>query len=249
MNILLSRILTYLNGTLFHDFYYKICTFIIFHYLEMEDMSEEEFLSQGCFKKEELYSFIALLGFSQYDEFKQTLVNHHYMRCNQIRARMLGVDSHEFIHNMDKTCSDEEMINMISLICQKLYKAKRIVIFGALYPISIAVELQTDMITFGKPFIQYHSYDPIIMDENDVAIVISATGRYLNAFKQTQNDIHIENAYQILITQNKKYLTSESNDHCQVIYVPGKFDSIDFNYQVMTICDLIRVHYYQQYYL
>ena len=33
MNILLSRILTYLNGTLFHDYNYKICTFIIFHYL------------------------------------------------------------------------------------------------------------------------------------------------------------------------------------------------------------------------
>ena len=27
MNILLSRILTYLNGTLFHDFHYKICCF------------------------------------------------------------------------------------------------------------------------------------------------------------------------------------------------------------------------------
>ena len=51
MNILLSRILTYLNGTLFHDYNYKICTFIIFHYLEMEDMSEEEFLKKGCFKK------------------------------------------------------------------------------------------------------------------------------------------------------------------------------------------------------
>ena len=42
MNILLSRILTYLNGTLFHDHHYKICTFIVFHYLEMEDMSEED---------------------------------------------------------------------------------------------------------------------------------------------------------------------------------------------------------------
>ena len=46
MNILLSRILRYLNGTLFHDHYYKICTFIVFHYLEMDTMSEEEFLSR-----------------------------------------------------------------------------------------------------------------------------------------------------------------------------------------------------------
>lgn len=249
MNILLSRILTYLNGTLFHDYHYKICTFIIFHYLEMEDMSEDEFLKKGCFKKEELYSFIALLGFNQYDEFKETLYNHHQTRLNQIRVRMLGVDSRSFIEKMEKDCTDEEMEKTISNICAKLYKSKRIIIFGALYPISIAIELQTDMITFGKPFIQYHNYDPIVMNENDVAIVISATGRYLEGFKKSRADVHIERAQQILITQNKKYLKTESNDNCKVIYVPGKFDSINFNYQIMTICDLIRLHYFQQYYL
>lgn len=248
MNILLSRILTYLNGTLFHDSHYKMCTFIIFHYLEMEDMSENDFLEKGPFKKEELYSFIALLGFDTYEDFRQSLVNSHLTRCNQIRVRMLGANSDELIENMDKACTHDEMKKIVSEICEKLYKAKRIVIFGALYPISIAIELQTDMITFGKPFIQYHSYDPIVLDENDVAIVISATGRYINGFKKTKEHVHIERAQQILITQSKKYL-SEASDNCQVIYVPGKFDSINFNYQIMTICDLIRVHYYQQYYL
>ena len=172
----------------------------------MEDMSEEEFLEKGCFKKEELYSFIALLGFNQYEEFRETLWNHHQTRLNQIRVRMIGVDSRDLIKNMDKDCTDEEMEKIISEICEKLYKAKRIVIFGALYPISIAIELQTDMITFGKPFIQYHNYDPIVLDEKDVAIVISATGRYLKGFKQTRKDVHIERAQQILITQNKKYI-------------------------------------------
>lgn len=249
MNILLSRILTYLNGTLFHDSHYKICTFIIFHYLEMEEMPEEKFLEMGPFKKEELYSFIALLGFNQYEDFRQTLVENHLTRCNQIRVRMLGVNSEQLITNMEKDCTDEEMKKTISEICAHFYKAKRIVIFGALYPISIAIELQTDMITFGKPFVQYHSYDPIVMDENDVAIVISATGRYLNGFKAANKDVHIEKAYQVLITQNKKYLRTETTDNCKVLYVPGKFDSINFNYQVMTICDLLRIHYYQQYYL
>ena len=249
MNILLSRILTYLNGTLFHDYNYKICTFIIFHYLEMEDMSEEEFLKKGCFKKEELYSFIALLGFKEYEEFKETLVNHHQTRLNQIRVRMIGVDSREFIEKMDKDCSDDEMQKIISDICQKLYRAKRIVVFGALYPISIAIELQTDMITFGKPFIQYHSYDPIVMDEHDVAIVISATGRYLEGFKKSKADVHIDKAQQILITQNKAYTLDEYKISKYVIQVPGKFDGIEFNYQIMTICDLLRVCYYQKYYL
>lgn len=248
MNILLSRILTYLNGTLFHDFYYKICTFIVFHYLEMDEMTEEKFLKEGCFKKEELYSFIKLLGFDEYEEFRSTLVTHHETRCNQIRVRMIGANSEQLIHDMEKSCSDEEMKKEVSDICAKIFKAKRIVLFGALYPCSIAVELQTDMITFGKPFIQYHSYDPIVMDENDVAIVISATGRYLEGFKKSNSQVHIERSQQILITQNKKYTRTET-ENCHVLHVPGKFDSINFNYQIMTMCDLIRIHYYQQYYL
>ena len=31
------------------------------------------------------------------------------------------------------------------------------------------------------------------------------------------------------------------------IQVPGRFDGINFNYQIMTIFDLIRVMYYQKY--
>ena len=45
----------------------------------------------------------------------------------------------------------------------------------------------------------------IVMDEHDVAIVISATGRYLEGFKKSKADVHIDKAQQILITQNKKY--------------------------------------------
>ena len=33
----------------------------------------------------------------------------------------------------------------------------------------------------------------------------------------------------------------------KTLRVPGKFDSINFNYQIMTIFDLIRVIYYQTY--
>lgn len=249
MNILLSRILTYLNGTLFHDHHYKICTFIVFHYLEMEDMSEEDFLRKGSFKREELYSFIALLGFHEYEDFRTKLVDNHLERLNQIRVRMFGADEQKLLNDMDKDCTNEEMTEIISNICKKLHESKRIVVFGALYPISIAIELQTDMITYGKPFIQYHNYDPIVMDENDVAIVISATGRYLQGFKKAKADVQIDKAQQILITQNKKYLKTENGDNCHVIYVPGKFDSINFNYQIMTICDLIRLHYFKQYYL
>ena len=78
---------------------------------------------------------------------------------------------------------------------------------------------------------------------------IKVNGKKLYEYARNGEDVHIENAQQILITQNKKYLRTETSPNCKVIYVPGKFDSINFNYQIMTICDLIRLHYFQQYYL
>ena len=34
MNLLLSRILTYLNGSLVDDCYYRFCKFVVYNYLE-----------------------------------------------------------------------------------------------------------------------------------------------------------------------------------------------------------------------
>ncbi|MCD8028030.1 MAG: MurR/RpiR family transcriptional regulator [Erysipelotrichaceae bacterium] len=247
MNILLSRILTYLNGTLSHDAYYDLCTFMVFHYLEIQNMDEETFLKEVHCSKDDFYAFINMLDFDTYDDFMKELVRLHHVRLDQIKDRMNGIDINELVDSMEKVYSNEEMLSFIDIICEKLYQAKRIVIYGALYPVSIAVELQTDMISFGKPFIQFHSYDPVPMNENDVAIIISATGRYVNSFQKTHADVHIERAHQVLITQNKKYLKTGSNEKETIIYVPGKFDSINFNYQIMTICDLIRIDYYAKY--
>ena len=42
MNLLLSRILTYLNGSLVDDSYYRFCKFVVYNYLEFEDMNFED---------------------------------------------------------------------------------------------------------------------------------------------------------------------------------------------------------------
>ena len=246
-NILLSRILTYLNGTLLHDGYYKFCVFIIEHYIDMEDISLEEIISQTDVSREEILSFCALLGFDSYESFQEYLVQSHYVRLNQIHARMLGMNSEMLISEFDGNLTFNAMEEHISKVCRDIFKAKRVVLFGALYPLSITVELQTDLISFGKPVIQYHSYDPIKLDKDDVAIVISATGRAINDFIKKEN-LNLKEATSILITQNNSYLTHNNEIASHVICLPGRFDGIHFNYQIMMICDLLRVHYYRQYY-
>ncbi len=245
MNLLLSRILTYLNGTLLYDSHYQFCKFIIYNYLELEDLSFDEVSLKSGISKKDILNFCILLGFNDYENFKAKLVRDH-----MIRARMLGVSSEKLINEMEKSCTNETMKEYISIICEAIFKAKRVILVGALFPMSIAVEFQTDLVTFGKPVIQYHNFDKDInLDENDVTIFISATGRSMNSFIQIKKELGVDKATSILVTQNKTYVFGEHKIADYVIHVPGKFDGINFNYQIMTICDLLRVHYYQQYYL
>ncbi len=251
MNLLLSRILTYLNGTLFNvnDDYYRLSRYIVLNYIRFEDITLEEILKDTCVSEQSALQYFSLYGFSNFDEFKATLVNDYYTRLDQIHARMLGLSSDKLIHDMEKDCSDEEMKAYISRICESIDQAERVVLFGALYPLCISVELQTDLITFGKPVIQYHSWEKLELTNRDVAIFVSATGRAMRDFLRIKQEVHLENATSILITQNKIYTQKEHRMSNYVITLPGRFDGINFNYQIMTIYDVIRVHYYTQYYL
>lgn len=251
MNLLISRILTYLNGTLMFDDYYRLSLYIVYNYTRFEDVTIEEIIEKTGIKESSIVNFCSLLGFYEgFEEFKSRLLENNLTRIDQIRARMLGVSSEDIIRKMDKVCTDEQMADHISTICEAIYKAKRVVLIGAMYPMSIAVELQTDLITFGKPVIQYHNFDnEIRLDENDVTLFISATGRSMNDFIRIKQELRVDKTTSILLTQNKTYALPEHKAADYVVLVPGRFDGLDFNHQIMTIFDLLRVHYYQQYYL
>lgn len=246
-NLLLSRILIYLNGTLFNDYYYKIGQFIVDHYLEIELLDENDILMQGPFKKVELDCFISAFGYEHFEDFKYQLYNDYQTRLNQIRVRLFDCKPKDFLENMSVENKDE-FYKYITLLCEKFYRAHKIYLFGALYPESIAVECQTDMITFGRPFHQFHHFNEVSLIKNDIAIIVSGTGRAYDSLKNNMSEVHIENAYSVLLTQNPKFLSYES-ENCHVIYFNSPFDSVDFNYQLMKFFDLIRLHYFKQYYL
>ena len=103
-------------------------------------------------------------------------------------------------------CDDQDkFICDLDHICHDISTSKRVVIIGALYPISIAVEFQTDLITFGKPVFQYHSFDnQLILNKDDYVIFVSATGRAYDAFMEQHQGFDINRSQFLLITQNKK---------------------------------------------
>ncbi len=251
MDVLLARILKYLNGALFYDDYYKFCTYLVDHYLEMETMTKDRILAEAGISEENMDDFVSRLGCSfKWEDFHTTFMQHHYTRLDQIRGRMLGLRSSDLVKNMEKDVSDEEMLAELSMLCQQIEKHKRIILIGALYPMSIAVEFQTDLITFGKNVIQFHNYDPTLkFTEEDMLIFISATGRAMQGFLNFRGDLNPEKADSLLITQNPVYTRQEHKISDYVLRLPGRYDGVNFNYQLMQVFDLLRIQYYQQYYL
>ncbi|MBQ0065807.1 MAG: MurR/RpiR family transcriptional regulator [Firmicutes bacterium] len=253
MDILLSRILAFLNGTLFYDDSYIFCTWIVKHYSEMydTDFTPERIMRETGISRSSIDDFVAHLGKDwKWDDFLVTLQHNHETRLDQIRSRMIGLTTKEIVHGLEKNETDEEMLEYVSKICEVIDKSERIFLIGAHYPISVASEFQTDLITYGKNVIAYHHYDPTVhFTEKDLIIFVSATGRSLKGFLKNNGNKNPQAGEVILITQNPIYKKEEYKISDWVIQMPGRYDGININYQLMTIFDLLRLHYYQQYFI
>ncbi|MFQ7798608.1 MAG: MurR/RpiR family transcriptional regulator [Coprobacillus cateniformis] len=250
MDIVISRILKYLNGCLDNDHMYQIGLFIVRHYVDMEDYSLERLMKEGQFSEAEVLDFCVHLGFHTYEDFQEQLLADYMLRISQIRARMLGTSAEQMLEQLDISYSRDELVQTLETICEYIFKHRRVIIIGALYPMSIAVDFQTDFITFGKEVIEFHHFDKDFrFQEEDLVMFINATGRTLDAYIKENKDLNICDANIVLMTQNVKYRNFENICADYVIQVPGKFDGIQFNYQIMLLFDILRIYYYQKYYI
>lgn len=244
MITLLSKILSFVNGTLFDDHHYQYCIFIIENYIEIEYLSINDIIKITGLTQNQIEETCNLFGFNSYNEFKNYLLQTHAMRLDQIRARMLDDSNQLLLSKMDISLAYDQKEAIIATLCKEIFNAKRIVLFGAPYPLSIAVEMQTDFISLGIPCIQCNDFTK--PREGDLAFVISSTGRFIQDFNKKNIDITVVPS--ILITQNKVFEDHSLNKSKYTIVVQGKFDGINFNYQLLNFFDTLRTQYYKQYY-
>ncbi len=250
MDIVISRILKYLNGCLDDNYMYRIGLFMVRNYVELEDYDLQRIMKEGHFQEEEILDFCRHLGFDTYEEFQQQLISDYMLRVSQIRARMLGISAEQLLDQLDPQYSKDELVKELEKISELIFKHKRVIIIGALYPMSIAVDFQTDFITFGKEVVEYHHFDKNFQfTKDDIVIFISATGRTMDAYLRENENLNLTDAVIVLMTQNVKYKKFDDLAADYVIQVPGKFDGIQFNYQIMALFDVLRIYYYQKYYI
>lgn len=250
MDMMISRILKYLNGCLIDDYLYRIGTFIVKNYTQMCQYELERFMREGHFSESEVIDFCQRFGYCNFDTFKQKLMTDQQLRMDQIHSRMINVGEDKFINNLNLKSTHDEFIHLIDDLCELIFKEGRIVIVGAFYSSSIAVDFQTDLISLGKEVVEYHHFDKEFQfREDDIVIFITSTGRTMEHNVKKMVAQNLCQSYVVLMTQNIKYINFENVCADYVVHVLGKFDGLEFGYQVMMVLDLLRIHYYQKYYL
>lgn len=249
MDIVLSRILKYLNGCLEDNYLYRVGAFIVKIYTKINCYSLEEVLEEGRFSEQEVLGFILHFGFRDFDEFKQQLWINHEARLTQIKLRILDMDSKDFLNYLNISSSKEEFSKLIDDLCDLIFHKNRVVIVGSHFPSSLVVDFQTDMISLGKEVVQYHHFDRNFeFREDDIVFFITATGRALHANASDMKPQNICEADVVLVTQNMKYVKFDDVCADYVVHVLGKYDGIQFNYQVLMIFDMLRIRYFQKFF-
>ena len=249
MELVICRVLRYLNGCLEDDYMYRVGSYIVKYYSDICFHNNPCVSDDKTFTSEELLKFCQRLGYESIEDFEYQLKIDNQFRLELIHERMMNLDIAPMIDYLDVD-SKEDFKNTLNELYELIDKQKRIVIIGGPYPNNIAVDFQTDMITLGKEVVEYHRFDKnFSFHEDDIVLFMTATGRSMDYYIREIVPKSICQADIIMVTQNKKYANYKNVCADYVIHVKGKFDGIQFNYQMMLVLDLLRIGYYQKYYV
>lgn len=250
MDILLSRIIRFLNGVIIDDKQYRIALFLVENYQCIRSKSIEDLVEGSTYTPEDIMSFIQHLGYYSYTEFQDRLMMDQDLRASQMQLRLLNTDIDGMISALHISGTKQEFLDLIDHLVEVIHDQGRIVLAGGYSPLSVTVDFQTDMISMGKEAIEYHQFDrKFEFREDDTVFFLTATGRALSDVSKALKEKGFCKAYIILITQNIKYRNYDSICADDTVHVLGTFDGIEFNYQIMRIFDLIRIRYYTKYFI
>ena len=147
--------------------------------------------------------------------------------------------------------SKDEFIYKTRELAKLFYERDKVVVYGAVYPDSIMFNLQVDLLLMGKQVVFYPTKEknkPLIINDNDLLFIITYSGRFLS-FVQNQTDKVLGLSSHIAaITKENKYKQDHLNQ-CEAFFpLPFEEDVLESNILLMIVVDMIRYHYYYDYY-
>lgn len=208
MNTILSLIIMIRLNSLKKDNNYIIADYIIKHLNEMTNKSIKQ-LSEDCFvSTTSILKFCKLLGFNTYSEFKNKLLSTMKTRKMQLIEKNKGLDPDELLKHIASFSNHEFDIdilkNEIEQVIIQIKKYKSIYFYGATFPLALSTSFIEDMALLGIYVNTYQdNYETMqIKEQTGVHVIITLSGRYIEAKRNNYMQITAMNYPSVLIARN-----------------------------------------------
>ena len=149
-------------------------------------------------------------------------------------------------------CKDDQeylrYLNHIDHLTSLILSSDNIYLFGAIYPLSLCINFQNDLTALGKNiYISYENYNvnEYRFKENDLAIFLTASGRFTRDKSQIFYPIYYSDCSKALITFSSQFDALVDLDIYMILSEQKLLH--DYHYFIMIIFDLIMYKIYLKY--
>lgn len=256
MNTLLGRLIVYINTCVKKDVIYEIARYIIKNYNCCQDITLKDIMDECYVSRASVTRFCEYFGFHSWNNFQIFLIKTKKVKEQQIESRFSQLDVDDiynhvcYIAKNDSIEFKENLKENIKELVELINQSNRIYLFGAIYPLSLAFDFQINMVSVGKVvYSDYQSESDYleVMEDSDLAIIMTASGRYIGECKAKFNLICNNPGKKVVISCSNQYSSLQYIDHYFYIPTMNKNSFTDFDYYTMLILDLVYIEYSLKY--
>ena len=250
MNTLLSRLIVYINSCVKKDVIYEIARYIIKNYSYCQNITLKDIMDECYVSRASVTRFCEYFGFHSWNNFQSFLVKTKKVKEQQIESRFSNIDIESIYDQNDSLEFKNNLKKEINALVEIINQSSRIYLFGAVYPLSLAVDFQINMISIGKTvYSDFQSESDYLepMNEDDLAIILTASGRYVGECKSKFNLICNNAGKKAVISCSNRYSSLQYINHYLYIPTTNKNSFVDFDYYTILILDLIYIEYNLKY--
>ena len=254
MNTILSLLLSVITSSFSFDEKMTIAIEIIEAVANgtFKDMTAKE-LAERCYvTTNRLRSFCQYLGFHKYNDMRDALLQRVDVRKEQLLHHVSETDEKKLLGTIAFVAGRDFDKNVFLSSLQELndliYQSSQVIITGAVFPESLSLHYQEDMIVMGKKVYSLpiaHDFVVPGVDEDTLFINISLTGRIMEYFYPSFMEFLSQYHHQAVITGNEKMV--EEYDFSSRILLPIEGDEEEGNTILLLTLQLLKLDYYKRY--
>lgn len=207
----------------------------------------------GCYiTTNRLRSFCQYLGFHKYSVLRNALLQRIDARREQLLHHVSGTDVNRILECIAYVAGKDFDQNAFLASIQKLndmiYESPQVIMIGAVFPESLSLHYQEDMIIMGKPVYSLpvaHDFVVPGVEEDTLFITLSLTGRVMEYFYPSFMEFLSQYKHQAVITGNEKM--AGEYDYSSVVLLPVEGDEEAGNTILLLMLQLLKVDYYKRY--